>query len=142
MDRVFLDANVLFSAAYLPGSGLRRLWSLTDVQLVTSAFATAEARRNLRLLRPQSVAVFTELLGQVSIMPEALGTPRLPSGVSLPEKDLPILAAAAAARCTHLLTGDAQHFGALYGRRVAGVLVLRPADYLRMRQPRGRGGKQ
>ena len=39
MDRVFLDANVLFSAASTPDSGLRALWSLAGVELVTSEFA-------------------------------------------------------------------------------------------------------
>ena len=39
MDRVFLDANVLFSAAYRQDSSLLRLWELKDVELVTSAYA-------------------------------------------------------------------------------------------------------
>ncbi len=37
-------------------------------------------------------------------------------------KDQPILAAANGAGCTHLLTGDARHFGHLYGKRVQGAL--------------------
>ncbi len=44
---MFLDANVLFSAAYRERSGLRRLWELERVQLVTSGYAAAEAHRNL-----------------------------------------------------------------------------------------------
>jgi uncharacterized membrane protein HdeD (DUF308 family) len=34
LDRVFLDANVLFSAAYRADAGLGRLWNLKDVALV------------------------------------------------------------------------------------------------------------
>jgi len=36
MDRLFLDANVLFSAAYRPQVGLVRLWKLKDVVLCSS----------------------------------------------------------------------------------------------------------
>ncbi|MEX2310668.1 MAG: hypothetical protein WD738_24085 [Pirellulales bacterium] len=46
MDRVFLDANVLFSAAYRDDNRLLQLWTLADVELVTSALAVAEALRN------------------------------------------------------------------------------------------------
>lgn len=47
MDRVFLDANVLYSAAYSRDAGLQRLWKLPQVELLTSAYAVGEARRNL-----------------------------------------------------------------------------------------------
>jgi len=45
--RVFLDANVLFSAVYRGDAGLLKLWKLTDVILITSAYAATEARVNL-----------------------------------------------------------------------------------------------
>jgi predicted nucleic acid-binding protein len=47
IDRLFLDANVLFSAAYQPDSGIARLWKFKDVELLTSAYAAEEARVNL-----------------------------------------------------------------------------------------------
>lgn len=50
--------------------------------------------------------------------------------------DRPILLAAIAARATHLLTGDVKHFGRLFGRRVEGVVILTPGDYLRGRARR------
>ena len=46
MDRVFLDADALFSAAYRTDSDLGRLWEL-DIELITSEYAIEEARRNL-----------------------------------------------------------------------------------------------
>ncbi len=42
----------------------------------------------------------------------------------LPEKDKPILAAAIAAGCAYLLTGDKRDFGHLYGKAVEGVTVI------------------
>ena len=47
MDRVFLDANVLLSAALRPKAGLLRLWTLANAALITSDHAIEEARRNL-----------------------------------------------------------------------------------------------
>jgi hypothetical protein len=47
VDRVFLDANVLFSASYREDSGLLRLWQLKETELVTSPYALDEARRNV-----------------------------------------------------------------------------------------------
>jgi hypothetical protein len=49
----------------------------------------------------------------------------------LPDKDVPILLAAIEARATHLITGDVRHFGAYFGKRIEGILVLLPGDYLK-----------
>lgn len=130
MDKIFLDANVLFSAAYLAHAGLHRLWQLEDVELITSEYAVEEARRNLsgetsrKRLRVllQSVQVLTRIPQVVS-----------PLEIKLPEKDQPIFLAARHAGATHLLTGDKQHFGAHFGRRIHGVLILPPSEYFRRR---------
>jgi uncharacterized protein len=45
MDRLFLDANVLFSAAYRPGVRLLKLWKLKNVALFSSRYALEEALR-------------------------------------------------------------------------------------------------
>ena len=47
-DRVFLDANILVSAVWRADNGLLALWQLTDVELLTSAYAIVEADRNIR----------------------------------------------------------------------------------------------
>jgi predicted nucleic acid-binding protein len=129
MDRLFLDANVLFSAAYRPNAGLLRLWHLKEIVLCTSRYAIEEARANLeeavqhqRLIR----------LSQNLQMFEAAGG-RLPAGISLPEKDVPILLAALEASASHLLTGDLRHFGTYLGKKVEGIVVMLPGEYLRFR---------
>jgi uncharacterized protein len=119
MGRVFLDANVLFSAAYRAGSGLVALWRLNTPQLRTSAYALSEAERNLA--REDQRRRLAALVRSCEIVP----TPslvRLPPQVILPDNDEPILLAAIAAEATHLLTGDKAHFGRYYGTRLAGVL--------------------
>ena len=129
MDRVFLDANVLFSAAYRSDTGLQRLWALPHVELITSAYALEEARRNVQD-RDQR-ARLQRLAESMTVV--AGFTHPLPGGAKLPAKDQPILATAIHARATHLLTGDLTHFGPYYGRTFDGVLILRPAEYLRDR---------
>ena len=140
MDRVFLDANILFSVAFVPDSRLRELWSLREVELLTSEFALDEAQRNLLAYAPQAVAVLDELTRGLTIVSEAPSL-LLPTAIDLPDKDRPILVAAIAAGCTHLLTGDTRHFGPLYGRTIQGVVVLTPAQYRRRGRGRVRRGR-
>lgn len=130
MDRLFLDANVLFSAAY--GSpGIEKLWDLQDAErcrLLVSRFVIAEARRNLS--ESGQIERLEARLESTLVVPES------PAGgcpVELPDKDRPVLSAAMAAGATHLVTGDRRHFGAFYGLTVAGLMILPPADYLRAR---------
>lgn len=129
MDRLFLDANVLFSAAYRAGAGVAVLWTIENVVLSTSLYTIEEAKRNLgereqeerldRLVRPVHVV-------QATTAPRAIRR-----GVELPEKDWPILGGAIAAQATHLITGDRKHFGRYFGKAIHGIFVLPPADYLR-----------
>lgn len=127
MDRVFLDANVLFSAAYRPGSGLARLWEVEGIRLLTSAYAMDEVGRNLPDARQLSRL---EQLAQSLEVSSALATPALLADVVLPNKDRPIMLAAIQAKATHLLTGDVTHFGPYFGQTIGGVLILTPAAYL------------
>jgi predicted nucleic acid-binding protein len=129
-DRVFLDANVLFSAAWLEDSGLARLWRLSGVALLTSRYAAAEAERNLDTDVQRSR--LRTLVRDMTLV-DAPDHASLPDGVDLVAKDAPILLAAIESRATHLLTGDRAHFGALYGRKIGGVKVMLPAAYFKQR---------
>lgn len=129
MDRLFLDANVLFSAAYQPGARLLQLWKLKNVVLGSSRYALAEASVNLEHEEQRiRLADLTEKLHFFEA-PQR----QLPRGVSLPEKDAPILLAAIEARATHLLTGDVRYFGLYLGKKIDGLVVVRPGEYLRGR---------
>ncbi len=130
MDRLFLDANVLFSAAYRPDAPIRRLWRLSGAELLTSSYAAEEARRNLREGRQQED--LEELLASMPVVTTSadLGSHPALETVQLPEKDVPILLAAVGAGATHLITGDFTHFGPYYGEKLGGVLILLPARYL------------
>lgn len=133
MDRLFLDANVLFSAAYLPEAGLLRIWKLKDVVLCSSRYALAEADVNLdNDDQRRRLAALCAKLEFFEAPPR-----ELPRGIVLPEKDIPILLAAIEARATHLLTGDVRDFGRCFGKKIAGVRIVLPGEYLRMRGREG-----
>jgi predicted nucleic acid-binding protein len=121
VTRVFLDANVLFSAAWRAGSGLMRLWEMASIHLVTSPYAVDEAERNLVRKRPDAVARLEALVRRIEVT-SALCL--LDEGHNLPPKDVPILAAAVASHCEALLTGDIADFGHLLGHAVQGVRLL------------------
>lgn len=128
MDRVFLDANVLFSVAY--GSpGISRLWNMQRegvCQLTASRYVVEEARRNLDL--PDQCARLEEKLQEIELVPEPPADLRC--SLDLPEKDRPVFLAALTAKATHLITGDVHHFGPYMGQSIQGVLILTPAEYL------------
>ena len=116
MKRVFLDANILFTAAHNPGGkaalvielGVQGYW-----QLFTSAYAIEEARRNLQRKFPRSSAALEEIRPALRISSHHGGMPRL-SGLAI--KDQPIFQAALACKATHLLTGDIRDFGRFMDR--------------------------
>lgn len=127
MDRLFLDANVLFSAAYRSDSSLLKIWKLNHAALCASPYALEEARINLsdEIQRGR----LTRLAASLELFDAALQD--LPHGISLPEKDRPIMLAAIEARATHLLTGDMRHFGPYFGKKISGILIIAPGDYLK-----------
>ena len=134
MDRVFLDANVLYSAAWRPTlTGLRLLWTLDGVTLMSSSYAVDEAARNIR--EPFHRARLSQLVQAVTVVDED-NRKRLPASIQLPAKDRPILLAAISHRATHLLTGDRTHFGRYFDQIVEGVLICLPATYIERRRPR------
>ena len=138
MDRVFLDADILFSASWRADAGLLQLWTLRNMELITSEYACEEARRNLAGADQEER--LRKLISSVVVVGDA--PPDFPLHVDLDEKDRPILRAAVQAGATHLLTGDKSHFGSLYGKLVGGVLILLPGDYLLQRaKPRRRRPK-
>ncbi|HUF73498.1 MAG TPA: PIN domain-containing protein [Gammaproteobacteria bacterium] len=126
--RIFLDANILFSAAKSNGAVRQLLELLRDSghTLCADDYVVAEARRNLELKAPDSGTALEDLLGQIDVAP--FEASELPSDVAalLPEKDWPVLAAAIRRRCETLVTGDRTHFGALYGKTITGVSIHSP----------------
>jgi uncharacterized protein len=131
VDRLFLDANVLFSAAYREDAGVTRLWKVRGATLVTSEYAIEEARRNLS--EPEQIERLDNLLADVERVASLGLAEHQRQGIRLPAKDWPILGGAVGTNATHLITGDVKDFGPYFGKKTLGVLVLSPAQYLKAR---------
>lgn len=128
--RVFLDANILFSAAKSSGAVRQFLRELKigGHTLVADAYVADEARRNLEAKFPDAPGELGDLLRSVEVSFKV--APPLDAALApeLPEKDRPVLAAAIRLSCQILLTGDKTHFGPLYGRKIEGVEFHSPAS--------------
>jgi uncharacterized protein len=133
--KLFLDANIIFTAAYSPEGSSRFLFSIAEtgaVSLCTSLYALDEAKRNLALKSKDKLSALEKLLPHLALVPEPQ-----PDKVAwaallpIPPKDAPIMAAALSCKADMLVTGDRRDFGHLLGTTCEGVLVLEPAETLR-----------
>ena len=130
--RLFLDANVLFTAVHNPRGkaafvieqGTAGHW-----EVLTSSFAVEEAQRNLGRKYPHSLDALRDLMAGIQVVEHSPGL-RFPE--ILPAKDRPIFQAALACRATHLLTGDLEDFSTLFNRpeETFGVRIQTVADFL------------
>jgi uncharacterized protein len=126
--KIFVDANVMFTAAYSPQGKASALLE-SGLPIITSDYAVQEARRNILAKRPDSIELLDKILGKIEIVPS------IESGVcpiALPKKDQPIFLAALMARATHLLTGDLKDFGPHMNRpdKSVGILIQTVAEFL------------
>jgi len=121
--RIFLDANILFSAAQ-PGSRMRAFLKVLSqsADLLTNAYAVEETRRNLELKSPNDLKSLEQLVRQCEMVSQLAADLE----VELPLKDRPILGGAIAGHATHLLTGDERDFGKFWGKAVRGVKIVSP----------------
>jgi uncharacterized protein len=136
--RIFLDANVLFSAAQSDGA-MRRLLYLLHADghtMVADVFVAVEARRNLAAKAgADALAYLDALLSRIEVNAVAAQAALTPIADWLPAKDRPVLHAAIAGRCEALVTGDRTHFGAGYGKSFGGVTIYSPAQLARALWP-------
>ena len=132
MIRLFLDSNVLFTAAHNPSGkaglvielGVRGSW-----EIVSCSYAIEEARRNLSIKFPECLKRFEALMATVIKAPSRSGR-NCP--VILPEKDRPILEAAIQCKACHLLTGDIKDFGPIMNKPslTGGVVIQTVSEFL------------
>ena len=130
--RVFLDANVLFTAAHNPygkAALLIKLGGNMTWSLHSSHYAVEEARRNLERKFPRRLTALSELLQGFDITAHHPGHP-WPQGLAT--KDRPIFQAALTCDATHLLTGDLRDFGRFMNRpdETSGVVIQTVAEFL------------
>jgi uncharacterized protein len=132
MYRIFLDANVLFTAAHNTDGKAAFLFEVRTPgtwTLLASAHAIEEARRNISAKYPQREARLKTLVGRLTHVTQPGPSP---VSICLPEKDQPIFLAARAAKATHLLTGDLKHFGPAMNKPhfSDGIVIQTVAEFL------------
>jgi len=130
--RLFLDSNVLFTAAHNPEGKASLVIELAAVgkwEVVTSAYCLAEARLNLEKKQPAALGRLSEVLGTVRLVPDVAGER---CTLSVPEKDRPVFASAQRCKATHFLTGDRRHFGPYMNipKDTTGIVVQTVGDFL------------
>ena len=115
--RIFLDANVLFSASNTQSAIYRLLCHLLETHdVIISDYAQQEAYRNILAKKSQWLSGYDALAAQITIvrsLDKALG-------VEIADKDRPILATAIEHHCDYLMTGDKRDFGHIFGQTIFG----------------------
>ena len=130
--RIFLDANVLFTAAHNPeekAAFIIELGKEVYFSLFTSDVAYEEAKRNLDVKYPDCLPLLNEFITEITLF-TADRTAPYPAG--LPEKGAIIFQAAVACEATHFLTGDLRHFGPLmnHPEQTAAILIQTVSDFI------------
>ena len=129
MIRLFLDANMLFTAAHNPSGkaaliidlGAQGYW-----EVMSCSYAIEEARRNISIKFPDYLKRFEALMAMVIKVPSRSGR-NCPA--ILPEKDRPILEAAIQCKVSYLLTGDIKDFGPIMNKpKLTGGVVIQTAS--------------
>ena len=130
--RLFLDANILFTAAHNPKGKARlviELWTQGYWELFSSPYALEEARRNLE-------RKFSHTLNDLGTLQHGISLVKHHADLAFPErlaqKDQPIFQAALACRATHLLTGDLRDFGPFMNQpeNTFGICIQTVAEFL------------
>jgi predicted nucleic acid-binding protein len=125
--RIFLDANIVFSASLSRSQLAGFLQHLArKAELFTNQYALTEAERNIAAKHPNQLPTFRHLAASFKLVPMQIFDP----GVKLNEKDRPILCGAIACEADFLLTGDKKDFGHLFGKSVHGVTVITVAQLI------------
>lgn len=121
--KIFIDANILFSAA----KEHSKMWQFfqllcREYSCVTSSYALEEARRDVILKFKQNIDTFENNIKKCEIIQY---TPQF-FNPDIKIKDQPIILAAILCKATHLLTGDERDFGRFFGKVVQGVKIVSP----------------
>lgn len=132
MIRLFLDSNVLFTAAHNPSGKAAVIIDLGaegNWEIVSCFYAIEEARRNISIKFPDYLKRFETSISAIIKAPSRSGR-NCP--VPLSEKDRPILEAAIQCDATHLLTGDIKDFGPFmnHPNLTGGVLIQTISEFL------------
>ena len=137
MIRVLLDANVYFAGCASPKGASAFILELArkkEIQVVASRLILREAELNLRLKSTsEAVEIFHRLFKQTEL--QVIPSPDESTCARYEEiihpKDVPVLAAAVAAKVDYIVTLDRRHFlNPLVLKEAQPIKILVPGDFL------------
>lgn len=128
MDRIFLDASILFSAAQVM-NGLHPLWEIAEqgrCKFFSSHYAIEKAKRNLydKKLKER----LEQLLSTVNIVLEVDQRAYCP--VHLTESSRAVLLSAISSGSDYLITAELSSYTEILGKQISGVTPISVRDYL------------
>lgn len=131
--KLFLDANILFSAAHNHHgkcADIIRLAKESFVTGVTCELAILQAERNLALKYSDSLENLEKQLSALQVVATIVTGS---CSLQLPHDDLPIFLTARFFKCTHLITGDVKDFGKWMNKPAhsEGVIIQTASQYLK-----------
>ncbi|MBI4225609.1 DUF4935 domain-containing protein [Candidatus Roizmanbacteria bacterium] len=131
--RVFLDANVFFSAFYGSENCERiiKAHQLEEIYLVTSKQVLEESLKNIQDKIPQVISSFKDFL--MNNPPELLADPlKINPKIKLlvDKKDQPIFTSAILGKVKYFITGNIKDFKVKELEKVTGISVLTPKQLI------------
>lgn len=129
---VFLDSNVLFSAAYSGEKSvsyiLFELQNGSFINIFISNLVLRETTINLEYKKPDRLDFLNNLINKTIVLSDVMLD--LPVLKSLPQADCVILSTAIFHGVDYFLTGNIKDFKSLYGKTIGDTTVLKPRDFL------------
>lgn len=131
--RVFLDSNVLFSAAYSEKEKSRsyiffELRDLNIIEIYISNLVKFESVHNIKIKKPEKSGFLNELLSKVNILEDIYIY--YDDIKSLPENDRIILSSAVYNDMDFFITGNTKDFLHFYNKKLSNTLILTPKSFL------------
>src|SRR3972149_11346234 len=139
LKSVFLDSSVFFTAVNSPTGGSSKLFTLTDVKLVTSSLVLTETERSVRKkLQSYHLDRFFILADKLEILKKTPNEKSIQKAKKvIVEKDSVILAEAKKAKTNFLVTLDRKHFlTEQVGKFLKPQMVFTPKDLITILEKR------
>ena len=133
--KVFLDSNVVFSAAYSEKEKSSsyiffELQNLNIIKIYISNLVKFESIHNIKIKKPEKLDFLNELLSKVYIIEDV--DVYYEFAKNLPENDRIILSSAVYHDIDFFITGNTKDFLTFYNKKLKNTLILTPKDFLEL----------
>ena len=133
--KVFLDSNVIFSAAYSVKEKSRsylffELQTLNIIKIYISNLVKFESIHNIKIKKPEKLDFLNELLSKADIIEDV--DVYYEFAKNLPENDRIILSSAIYHDIDFFITGNTKDFLTFYNKKLKNTLILTPKDFLEL----------